>query len=98
MPPECIGHQLLWSDLKCLTEFASSREHEDLHSWTIAIAVHLADLSQSEVMDWKSEAALTNPSMIDASWTLLGYDVSDRWLLSSLSNCGFLPELEDVQG
>lgn len=96
-PAECIGHQDLWSDLKCLKEYASSREYNDPHSSTIAIAVHLANLSEPEVMDWKSEATLTNPSMIGASWTLLGYDVSDRWLLSGLSNCGFLPEMEDVQ-
>ena len=29
------------------------------------------------------------PALRDPAWALLGYDVSDQWLLSGLSNCGY---------
>lgn len=30
-----------------------------------------------------------SPAELDAGWELLGHDVSDRWLLSGLTNCGY---------
>ena len=41
-------------------------------------------------------ATIADPSTIQPGWTFLGYDVADLWGLSGLMNCGFLPELEDV--
>jgi len=37
------------------------------------------------------------PSSLDNNWLFLGYDVSDKWGLSGLSNCGFLPTFDDVE-
>jgi len=39
----------------------------------------------------------TIPATLDNAWSFLGYDVSDQWGLSALSNCGFNPETDDIQ-
>jgi hypothetical protein len=36
------------------------------------------------------------PAAVEPGWTFLGYDVSDLGGLSGLMNCGFVPEVEDV--
>jgi len=42
-------------------------------------------------------ATVAAPAVIQPGWRFLGYDVADLWGLSGLMNCGFLPELEDVE-
>lgn len=41
---------------------------------------------------------LAMPFEVLSDWFFLGFDVADMWLQSGLSNCGFLPEQEDVAG
>jgi hypothetical protein len=36
------------------------------------------------------------PAAVEPGWTFLGYDVADLGGLSGLMNCGFVPEVEDV--
>ncbi len=33
----------------------------------------------------------------DETWTLLGYDVADSGFTSGLSNCGYRPDIDDVE-
>jgi hypothetical protein len=49
---------------------------------------------------WQKVTSISaaNPSIPADSWVLLGYDVSDIHGLSGLSNCAFVPEIEDPQG
>ena len=46
--------------------------------------------------EWKQmmhqEGYPINPRDLDENWTLLGYDVSNEWLLSGLSGLGYYPE------
>ncbi len=94
-PPTCIGHQTLWNDLECLQSCLTSSRTTP--SWILAgVTLHLIDDLSEEVDRWKSDVPAPSPSSRAQAWSLLGYDVSDRWLLSGLSNCGFLPG-EDVQ-
>lgn len=60
------------------------------------MTLHLINDSSDEKDRWKTDVPATIPALRAEAWSLLGYDVSDRWLLSGLSNCGFLPG-EDIQ-
>ena len=88
-PPNCVGHQTLWNDLVCLESSSPSSDPDS--SWLIAVTLHLAKNSPKEMSHWKSEVSPTSPAIRAEAWSLLGYDVADQWLLSGLSNCGFLP-------
>ena len=95
-PAVCIGHQDLWSDLECLRSSLLSPEMKVSDTYDlIAITFHSDTDSLAEV--WCSEVPPTNPTLLSEASSFLGYDVTDKWLLSGLSNCGFLPDLDDVQ-
>jgi hypothetical protein len=97
-PASCAGHQTLWNDLECLRLHAPSSDQESSEPYClVAVTVHPGDGDEGERDYWRSQAPPSTPPARDAAWSLLGYDVSDRWLLSGLSNCGFLPAAEDVQ-
>jgi hypothetical protein len=93
-PPTCIGHQTLWNDLECLQSCLGSAATS--RPLIIAVTLHLIKEPSDEVDRWKADVPETIPAFRAEPWSLLGYDVSDRWLLSGLSNCGFLPG-DDVQ-
>lgn len=93
-PPTCIGHQTLWNDLECLQ--SCLRSSITSSSWITAVTLHLISDPSDEVNRWKANVPATIPTLRSETWSLLGYDVSDRWLLSGLSNCGFLPG-EDIE-
>lgn len=89
--------QWLWDDLQTLeTHLHEVRSSEAKPYWMIAITLR-SDLCKSEELEeWKTYrgAELIRPSVRDESWELLGYDVADQWLLSSLTNCGFEKKTE----
>jgi hypothetical protein len=93
-PRTCIGHQTLWNDLEHLQSFSAPLVTE--HSWLIAVTVKLANEPKEELDWWKLEVPIATPAELSEAWSLLGYDVSDRWLLSGLSNSGFLTGIDDV--
>jgi hypothetical protein len=97
-PGVCVGHQDLWSDLQCLRACSQALGIQlPDHGSLIAVTLHL---SESDKVEWelgKSADPPTTPSVRDESWSLVGYDVSDRWLLSGLSNCGFVPSQDDKE-
>lgn len=88
-PPTCVGHQNLWNDLACLRSSVLSADGAPCR--IIAVSVYLPIYQHKEIEAWKDAAGPVAPAVRDPEWPLLGYDISDRWLLSGLSNCGFLP-------
>ena len=87
-PPACMGYQTLWNDLECLQSSLVSSASSSFA--TIAVTLRLInDASEADL--WRAEVPTTIPALRAETWSLLGYDVSDKWLLSGLSNCGFLP-------
>lgn len=91
-PAHCIGHQDSWNDLECLRSHTSSNITNGL---IVALTLH-AD--GQTVDEWRSEIPPTTPADRAEPWVFLGYDVADRWLLSGLTNCGFISTSEDVHG
>jgi hypothetical protein len=92
------GHQDLWSDLQRLQSCTSALDRSiRRHCYIIAITLHLSEGDEAEQNYWQAQVTYTTPSTRQEGWSFLGYDVSDRWLLSGLSNCGFVPPEDDVQ-
>lgn len=46
--------------------------------------------------EWHPSTPPCVPADLDAQWLHLGFDVSDSWLLSGLSNCGYAQEEIDA--
>ena len=70
-------------------------ESEDLLEW-YARASNFIDETVPGVLplsgyllEWYARASSIIPALRDPAWAFLGYDVSDKWLLSGLSNCGY---------
>jgi hypothetical protein len=90
-PPQWNGPiQGLWDDL------ARLRSHLDGAwgtSWQpcrlIAVTLLYGLYPSEEQARWDERIVGVVPAAVDRRWELLGYDVSDEWLLSGLSNCGY---------
>jgi hypothetical protein len=97
--PDWIGPiSDLWDDLGRLT---TCLNHRWGTTWLPCrlIAVTLIDdlCTTKERQDWNQRIVGITPPVISKSWEFLGYDIGDMWLLSGLSNCGYMPEQEDVR-
>lgn len=95
--PAAIGHQGLWIDLKPVLSHTNSKLSSSEPGWVIAISIVPESLDQYQLVRLRSLDSTATPSVPDELWSLLGYDVSDIWLLSALTNCGFSPSDEDVE-
>jgi len=69
-------------------------ESEDLLEW-YARASNIIDDTvpgvlplSGDLLEWYARASSIIPALRDPAWAFLGYDVSDKWLLSGLSDCG----------
>ncbi len=69
-------------------------ESEDLLEW-YARASNIIDDTvpgvlplSGDLLEWYARASRIIPALRDPAWAFLGYDVSDKWLLSGLSDCG----------
>jgi hypothetical protein len=94
-PPERFGFQDAWDDLdKLQTRLRDMGSGPAQPCYVIAISVFGGGRPEQEM--WDTLVPVPTPAARSAEWSLLGFDVSDRWLLSGLSNCGFTPETEDV--
>jgi hypothetical protein len=92
------GHQDLWSDLQSLQSYVSALDKTVAsRSAVIAVTLHLSGGDEAEQNYWHTQVPHPTPSTRQAGWSFLGYDVSDRWLLSGLSNCGFVAAQDDTQ-
>ena len=52
---------------------------------------------QEERGRWDERIVGITPATVSHTWELLGYDVSDEWMLSGLSNCGYGEEAESLR-
>ncbi len=99
-PPERFGYQSLWADLEALRRALSVRlkVHPNQAFRAIAVTLLLGDYCATDKIDWDSRIPTPFPDLPteNSAWPLLGYDVGDQWMLSALSNCGFIPEYDDV--
>ena len=89
--------QKLWADAGELRGALSEAAlHETLPPFrTVAITL-VADGAEKHHPTAEQAAALAKPVLLAPKWRLLGFDVADAWALSALSNCGFLPDHDDV--
>jgi len=96
---ERFGFQSSWADLATL-QSAVTKKHQErsMRAWRmIAITLLLGHYSQEAKVPWESRLSPVHPDQRGGNWEFVGYDVADQWMLSALSNCGFLPGLDDVQ-
>lgn len=97
IPPASVGLQDLWSDLGSLRKSLEVAEGRRVKPcYLISITLLTEGLDKQEQEEWKAMLPAPTPAVRHSDWSFLGYDVSDRWLLSGLSNCGFLPDGEHV--
>ena len=70
-------------------------ESEDLLEWYARVSNSFDETVpgvlplSGELLEWYARASSIIPALRDPAWAFLGYDVSDKWLLSGLSNCGY---------
>jgi hypothetical protein len=84
----------LWRELSRLVKYVEKSGGDRLagcYCKAIAIGLVLSTLSSAERQQWQPMLWSTIPATVESRWTLLGYDVSDTALLSSLSNCAYSP-------
>jgi hypothetical protein len=97
--PEWTGPiQSLWDDLAALQKHLDAfRSDRTLPYWIIAITLQENVRESEDLQGWHARASNIVPALRDPAWILLGYDVSDQWLLSGLSNCGYGTNESDIQ-
>jgi hypothetical protein len=82
--------QDLWDDLQRMEHYLAKGWGAQWRPCSIIAVTKLVD------SEWKQEMRAAGypvkPPELDKSWSLLGYDVSDEFLLSGLSDCGYTPE------
>jgi hypothetical protein len=98
LPANRSGFQDSWSDLAALQRgVALAFQEKPMRAWRmVAITLLLGNYCRHDDVPWSSRLPLAMPCERGAAWQFLGYDVGDQWLLSALSNCGFVPGLDDV--
>jgi len=78
-------------------------ESEDLLEWYARASKFIDDTVpgvlplSGYLLEWYARASSIIPSLRDPAWAFLGYDVSDKWLLSGLSNCGYGTNETEIQ-
>jgi hypothetical protein len=92
-----FGYQDTWASLAALR--AASQQYFERRglasALTIAITLLLGEYGQNDRVDWEHVIPPATPDERSESWTFLGFDVCDQWLLSALMNYGFNPK-DDV--
>ncbi len=85
-------HQDLWEDLAHLRDcLATTKATLSKPYWIIAVTHQASTGAEDEPRNMpRFEPAVT--TSFGAGWRFLGYDVSDEYLLSGLSNCGYRDE------
>ncbi len=86
----------LWNDYEVLLSTASRETKKEDKNRVICITLENAYFQQYKNLfngteaepHWKFEFNDLKPIPLDDTWTFLGYDIADAWLLSYLSNMG----------
>ena len=98
-PQDRFGLLTTWSELDALRGAVTHAYQEKplLRAWRmIAITIVLGPYCETEAEIWNLPRPAVSPAQIGPSWTFLGFDVGDRWMLSALSNCGFVAGVDNV--
>ncbi len=97
--PEWTGPiQSLWDDLATLQEYLDTAwSDRTLPYWIIAVTLQEDARESEDLQEWYARASNIIPALRDPAWVFLGYDVSDQWLLSGLSNCGYGTNASNIQ-
>ena len=85
MPAWRGANQTLWDDLASMDGALRAVPRSSYCRIAVAWFLEAADTQPPPYI------VETSPDRIESSWTLLGLDVADGWLLSGLSNCGYDP-------
>jgi hypothetical protein len=98
-PRSHIGFSTTWADLfDCLDAVTREASVKPLRSWKlVGITLLRGPYCALDNVPWPSRLPPVNPAERGPNWSLLGYDVADQMLLSGLTDCGFLPDREDVR-
>jgi hypothetical protein len=78
----------LWPHLAALLVRLAGTPEPRPH-WVVAVTLVAALVPAERRALWEPCPVEPAPAAVQPAWSLLGYDVSDRWLLSGLSNCGY---------
>jgi hypothetical protein len=89
--PQWIGPMMgLWDNVATLQEYLDTAwSVRTLSYWIIAVTLQEDGRESENLLQRYARTSTTIPALRDPAWALLGYDVSDQWLLSGLSNCGY---------
>lgn len=90
---EVPEYRSLWENLAELRRVAAGIMRKINRPYSIiAIALMTEICSESEIAEGRKEYPETEPLDVKSQWKFLGYDISDRFFLSGLSNCGYYAE------
>lgn len=79
-----------WADLDALRRACTTAGSTDRSSTLVALSVvEDTDVARALLVPCR-------PAAIPADWRPLGWDVADTGLISGLSNCGFVLDVDDV--
>jgi hypothetical protein len=76
----------LWENLQTMESYLQKGWGP---TWKPCYVIALTRLSSLELKLETESKSVTSPSDLDKNWSLLGYDISDEYLLSGLSSCGY---------
>ncbi len=80
--------QNLWDNLATLQEYLDTTWSErTLPSWLMAVTLQEDVCERENLLEWHDRVSNLITTPRDPAWAFLGYDVSDKWLTSGLSNC-----------
>jgi len=80
----------LWENLATLQQYLETAWRARTQPyWLIAVTLQHEGAQRDSLLERYAATADIIPTLRDPAWALLGYDVSDEWLLSGLSNSGY---------
>ena len=97
--PEWTGPMMgLWDNLATLQEYMDTTWSERTQPyWLIAVTLQQDVRDSDNLLVRYARTTDIIPALRNPAWVLLGYDVSDQWLLSGLSNCGYGTNASEIQ-
>lgn len=97
--PQWIGPMMgLWENLATLQEYMNTAwSARTLPYWIIAVTLDENVRESDNLLKRYARTSNIIPALRDPAWVFLGYDVSDQWLLSGLSNCGYGTNASEIQ-
>ena len=94
-----VGFQSFWSEFARLrTAVTTAFEEKPLSEYRMIAATLVLDPdANSQAVPWDERIPPVDPDRREPDWKFLGFDVADQWALSGLTDCGFVPGLDDVR-